>query len=328
MDFANKRISSKYLIYLVASIIVAFMGPLLFRHNQAFWFVWATLLFAPIQLGYTFWQQEIIICLVGIFTAIIIFLLASINHFFLPTALSLFLITTICMIAKQQHAKFFYPLILINIFAIVAAGTNQSFSEGAIAMLFVLAGMVCVGLLQIIFWSDYTHNKINDVRVRIIQDLSSLCDTIFSCFLQPEYPDNVYLFEKRLHDCKIQCLSSLSDLRDVTKSARLPLEQVERLDELYDALLDCAQLRWRVKDHHTFLICQDELTMINLAIAKIFNAMAQDSLTPDLIAVLMDKIKRLEENFHTVLQISAKDPVVFLLFIESLKLLTQELSCC
>src|SRR3990167_1811350 len=82
--------------------------------------------------------------------------------------------------------------------------------------------------------------------------LKRLNQEIFSCFLQPEYSDNIYLFERRIHLQKNKCIRAIYRLHDVGI--------VSQLNELYANLMDMAQLRRRVKDYTLFDICRPELT--------------------------------------------------------------------
>lgn len=161
--------------------------------------------------------------------------------------------------------------------------------------------------------------------------LQRVSHAMFSCFLSPEYPDNLYFFERNFHLQKVKYMQSIVQLRELNRSAnhKPALSTfINKLDHCYDILLDCAQLRYRVKDHATFTLCALELTAINQEItatmaasmAKIANKKQSFDFT-----ALTEKIMSFETSYHTVLQISAREPLVFLLFMTSLKALADEL---
>jgi hypothetical protein len=140
--------------------------------------------------------------------------------------------------------------------------------------------------------------------VEALPCLAALSEEIFSCFLQSEYPDALYLYERRLHIAKLKCMRVLTP----------------DLYPLYESLLDCAQLRSRIGDHHTFGACAQELRAIATDLSK---ALTDPKFNR---AQLETSINQLEDSYHNVLQIAARDPVVFLLFINSLKNIYAELS--
>ena len=150
-------------------------------------------------------------------------------------------------------------------------------------------------------------------------DLAALSREIFSCFIQPEYPDYLYLFERRIHVQKMKIIKHLNT-------------PFPRVYYIFESLLDCAQLRWRVKDHTTFTLCQDELTSIRNELDQIFMQMAKQITIET--SNLTQKIERLEENYHHVLKATAREPLVFLLFIFGLKNMNEEIKkygeaiCC
>lgn len=127
---------------------------------------------------------------------------------------------------------------------------------------------------------------------------------IFACLLQAEYIDNVYLFERRLHESKRKSLLCLAKLRE------------SKLDTLFDLLMDMALLRHRVSDHTIFSLCANELSAISEELSKIFLEMG--GVVRDEIA-LAEKIQLFEDMFHHVLSVTAREPLAFLLFIASLK---------
>lgn len=134
--------------------------------------------------------------------------------------------------------------------------------------------------------------------------LDLLSRDIFACFLQPDYIDNVYLFERRLHESKRKSLLCLARMRE------------RKLDTLFDLLMDMALLRHRVSDHTIFSLCSSELSAISEEISKLFLEMS--GIVRDEI-VLAEKIQLFEDMFRHVLNVTAREPLAFLLFIASLK---------
>ena len=155
-----------------------------------------------------------------------------------------------------------------------------------------------------------------------MRSLSRLTDEFFSCLLQQAYPKNLYLFERRLHVEKQKYFIAMTKLNEPIPHLQ-EKEQVtmQTIEHLFDVLMDCMQLRRRVSDHTIFEVCANELTAISKAIQTMFSAIlatlnGKKKLLDE--EALKNAIKRLEENYLNVLQVTAKEPLVFLLFISSL----------
>ncbi len=172
-------------------------------------------------------------------------------------------------------------------------------------------------------------------RAALITHLISLQRDIFSCFLEDTYADNIYLYERRIHLQKAKCMRALLQLTRL----QTPTEK-NSFSPLFDLMLDYAQLRWRVSDHTIFTICHDELAAINQAIITVLQQKQQQmtpprSLTlqtqPSLQQPMIDTealavaIDRFEENYQQVLQVTAREPLAFLLFIYSLKAFSKQI---
>lgn len=136
--------------------------------------------------------------------------------------------------------------------------------------------------------------------------LKRLAEDIFACFLQPDYESNLYLYEHRIHSSKIKCISLIQ------KHARR--EDASQMLAIYNGLIDCGLLRWRIKDKSLFSICRPELSAIGEALAKILSGENDD---------LSVQITALESINQSVLQVTAKEPLAFLLFIGGLKALKE-----
>jgi hypothetical protein len=93
------------------------------------------------------------------------------------------------------------------------------------------------------------------------------------------------------------------------------------LEQHYAGMLDYAQLRRRVSDYNTFAVCKQELEVlaheINILLVRLIKATGNKSGDFNL-EPFTTGINRMEENYHNVIQIAAREPLVFLLFISSL----------
>jgi hypothetical protein len=330
--------SIKRLIYLFLVTGVAFAIQFYSTNPQSYWVVWSALTLAMIMSGNTFSQRLLIIVLTGIAIACLSFIAAAIAKLVPLLALFYFFVTLVCVYMAQQKPKYFFPLFLINLFTMVAGLSPVTLTGNIDRIIYIFAGTMTVLFFQMIFWPHFIRNEIRTLIKMILRNLIQLNKEIFSCFLQPEYPENIYLFERRLHHQKKRYLQLMGQLRlaeeiirakEQTESRMIIHSIITRLEFLYDIMLDYAQLRRRVNDHTIFAVCADELSAIANEIDKIFL---------ELIALfahknpLMDatgleaKIKWLDESYHHILQVASREPLVFLLFITSLRFFHENLT--
>jgi hypothetical protein len=180
--------------------------------------------------------------------------------------------------------------------------------------------------------------------------LKKLAEDIFACLLQPDYETNLYLYERRIHISKIKCISLI---QKNTKNN----EDMSRLLSIYNGLIDCGLLRWRIKDKSEFAICRDELVDIRNALVAFLSSrdvpaeseseqlplssrdvpaeseseqlplssrgVSAGSMSEQPHHFLAKQISALESIYQSILQITAKEPLPFLLFIYSLKTLKE-----
>lgn len=182
----------------------------------------------------------------------------------------------------------------------------------------------------------------------IWRSFAQLNEQVFSCLLSPEYPDCIYLFEHRIHEAKKNVLAALIAWRKVVTKEKSdevgsPLNKISTfLDQVHSILLDYALLRHRVKDYALLQVCSSEMQAVFRSSQRMFVWAAEylndaahidhilngglieelketkdGEVTQD-VADLHEAIQRLEENVQQVIQVTAPDPFVFILFISSL----------
>jgi len=233
----------------------------------------------------------------------------------------LFCLTLLLTYFRLNQPHYGFYLFIINVIGILTYcferhWLSMLYSVGAIIIL-ILVWVVIDGLLR------WVLNNPNFLVKRSLHALNEVAKQIFVCLMDRNYSDNLYLFERRLHVRKTQYLQHITALR-ATKAH----ERAERIDELFLILMDCAQLRRRVTDHTVFGLCDAELLGISTAIQSTFKELIHltgKSNTLDAIG-LAEKIKLLEDSYEHVLKVAAKEPLAFLLFIESLKIFREKVS--
>ena len=147
---------------------------------------------------------------------------------------------------------------------------------------------------------------------RILKYTRLLIQTIFSCFLSPDYQNNYYLFESKIHKIKRHWLKAKMSLSGSSIS--------NQLDELFALLLNMAQLRHRVIDYSELIVCQREMLELLNALDQIFLKLLSPKKFPAALRNFQEKIEDFKAIYQQVLTVSAKDSFVYFVLITSLNL--------
>lgn len=342
MDLLFTASSIKRLLFLILSTVAAFLVYFSSTDSQANWCVWVTLLFGIVS-GDDGWKGIVITIITGVLCALLVFAVNLVAPFVLWLSLFLFLATmglSLVVILSSESCeesphsavtkRFFIPptalfrmtkgAMIINLLIILASTQPISLSESISRELYIFVGLAIVGFSQLIFIPHSRRDELKAWLTISIDNLSRLTDKIFSCLTHLNYIDNKYLFEKRLHSQKNKCIQSILHL----KNERL----LNQCNKLYNLLLGCAQLRHRVTDFTIFGLCAEEMQSLLEALNICFSDLIKLIFKPDQTfdpSQLENSIARFEQIYQKVLQVTAKEPVVFLLFISDLQLLPKEL---
>ncbi|MCW5583121.1 MAG: hypothetical protein KIT56_04415 [Gammaproteobacteria bacterium] len=244
--------------------------------------------------------------------------------------LYLFITSILCVLVAQYYPECFFSAFIVNVFAILSGTMQESLAGNMDRLVLIIIGVMVAAVFQVLFYPHFVRNELRSSIIITLKKLKRVNHEIFSCLLQPEYPDNIYLFERRLHIQKNRFMQSMMRLRAVMQQVMKKMNAEEKegylaflvqLDLLYANMLDYSQIRRRVTDHTSFLLCAIELseivkevnTSIDGAISHVDGK--KYYVNADMLAI---KIKRLDDNYQNVLQIAVKEPLVFMLFIDSL----------
>lgn len=313
------------LVYLLLSIGLAIYFAEQFAfEDQVVWLIIATLFFGGYVIGYTFLQFIITIVLSGLLGALSVGIFSYLTiwpmSWFIAFSVAVFVFTIIA----EAFPRYAFVCLTLNILILL---TFQMFpidqTEIATRVLFILGAMVITLLSALTLFPYFLKHNIHSTIRNYLRHLHKLNNEIFSCFLDPNYPDELYLYERRLNLEKQQLNNILKYLSHLSCYIKNPEKKdnfekcLTHLRNIYAALLNVSQLRWQVSDHSIFRICSDELKFIQ---ANINAVMFQTKN----ISALKDAIQRFEGIFQKVLQVTAREPVVFLFFIDSLQSLAKQ----
>lgn len=328
----------KYFIYLCLVAVSSYTLSNLFNSEESYWLIWIALTLTLLTSGLTFWRRLKRILATGIGIIASVLVATGLAHY--PFILIFYLAALAGGSAylALKYSPHFFSFLLMMLFGIIASYIEPTHADMRMRLLYLLIGLSVASIYQLLFWPYFIREQIRALIVRSLLNLKLLNNQIFSCFLESAYPDNIYLFERRIHAWKnaymqsigkLKCLSNLVQSK-LTPEKRTSLEKmIVKLDLLYDTILDYGQLRRRVTDHTTFDLCEAELTALEQEIGKLLAEVGgifryKNPLLDT--AGLAVKINRFEENYQHVLQVSAREPLVFMLFIASLRAFNKELT--
>lgn len=329
------RLEIKSLVYLLFITVIAFANQYLFDDVPGIsWLTLSILSSGLINSGNTLLHQLMITIITGIMAALVVFIVVQLPSLSILIASFLLIVTIICTLLYEIKQEYFYNIFLVNFFAILATGLLQIKYQNNNQYLYIFLGFFIVSLMQLIFSINFIKNNLCKILLDNLEALKALSEKIFSCLLSPDYNNNKYLFERRLHKQKNTCIQSLQQLIQASLFAEKKVLKDKKeiliflnqtLNSLFDIFIDCALIRQRVTDYSLFEICKDELQALDIEIAHYINHI-NDKSRPYDISNLNFAINKLESIYNTVLQVAAPEPLAFLLFIESLKELSKKLT--
>lgn len=314
------KISTRHLIYLTCVGLIALLLTPLFSRAQLSWFFPATFLFA-IALPFKAERKYALVTLLTGFVLAALMALVSVMHVYIfMTACLLFVATLTVINLSYRYPRYFYLLQGVNVLIIFATFVLPVSSAIYLQIYPVVAASCLAAMCQVIFLPWLTRSQQRAFTVAAIKKLHAVEKDVFACFIRPEYADNIYLFEHRLHLAKANYFAAISDL-NVNDKHYLQLQII------FDVLMDVAQLRRRVTDFNIFTVCEREMLAIDVVLGEVFAEMREVTLArKDKIDVypLEEKITQLADHYQAILNVAAKEPLAFLLFIASLNHLCKE----
>lgn len=202
-----------------------------------------------------------------------------------------------------------------------------------IYLLYLIAGML-LALIVAYLRHFFYRSELKWRLYLYVNALKDILHAIFDCYLKPDYPSNRYIYEKRIHDAKnkaFYCSTAIANFLTTLPfpnqdALKIYIQRKELCDEVFLLLLDSGQLRHRISDHTTFRFCSDELTKIKVYFEQALTNLQLIILKETKIESANDSVvSSLEGIYEMVLQVVAKEPISFLLFIQTMKSISMSL---
>lgn len=290
------------------------------------WLLVSIVVFTLTTIIFRYQQKIFALLIIAISTTILIALTPLFMVSTYASVAFLFFVTFGLTYAGQQYPRYYLATFMMNLLVLVRSVTPVDTMTTITQSLLMLIALALMLLVQLIFILATKNQIVIREENIVLQQLGKLTKEIFNCFLMTEYNDNLYLFERRLHVAKNNYLQAIADFEFNVPNKHKILAQSFEL--VYLALMNCTQLRRRVSDFTVFSLCKDELIVIANAILDYLAALQHchtevSTCNTDKLAYAL---QRFEENYVAVLQVTAREPLVFHLFIANIKSLISDLN--
>lgn len=320
MDIFLTRLTIRQFLILLLLGCLFFVAYLYFPKSLASWFGLA-IISAITLVQYKHAQIKYLLSSALILSGVVV--LAGLLQFNMVFNLAYLVVVAFCSaVISYYQRKWIVLSFWVVAFAIVASMQITIAEDKIYRAIFIVAAYLLYIAMEIDFPNHRRKRETHLAIDGILRNLKQLSNDIFSCFTVL-YADNVYIYERRLHQQKTKYSDAIQKINDCPELQAL----IAAANHILEELIDCSQLRWRVTDAATFELCQLEMRAIQQVINLNFDILMSINLECATQAfIAMDQqIANLDSNYQTVLQIAAKEPFVFMLFISSLKRLENAL---
>lgn len=323
---------TKVLCYVFAVLCLIWLSHIYVLASEG-WFVFSILSLSLIRSGNVFLHRALFIVLTGALAAGLVLLLGLISTRPIGTVIALFVVVSSMAFCAEWCRRWAFSAFIIGLFVAFSASFPVVMIETQHRTLAILFGMASVLLLQWLFSYRYATERYAMFALQALHQLQALNSTIFACFLQPEYPKEPYRFEKKLHDDKSQFLSTMYKLREQRpflskkNGAQHWAKMAVGFEGLFSAMLACAQLRRRACDHTIFQLCHEEMRALCGEINQLLVTMTAffKGKRPFLdLGGLDQSILELENTYQGAIQVAAREPMAFFLFLCNVRALKEE----
>lgn len=289
------------------------------------WLLLGTFLFSFMTAGVTVWHRISFILITALLASGAIFF----GNFLGLVAAVIYvgLLTGLLMWLKASYPRYALSFLLINLFGLLPLALSSENAPDKAYAVFI-SGLI-VSFFYLLIAPFFAKSERKEATLSALKALKQLNQDIFACFIDANYPDNVYLYERRLHVQKERFLKSWEWLSHIAMKEKEAIKKiVNQFNLLYDIMMDYAALRYRVTDYTIFAVCKTEMLVIASEISDEFDRamlVVEKKSSLKQMFHLLEKLKPLEDTYQNVMQVTAREPLVFILFFSSLKHFAEEI---
>jgi hypothetical protein len=313
--------TSKQIFYVISIALMVLLSMMYLPFSQHYWLL-ASALAALFVTHKKISYQSNYVC-GGMLAAITASCGGMLAGQFLWMGIFLFFTTVATILIGISDNRYWRSAFIVNLFAVVGCAFAVNDEQALQRCGYILGGFVIVTVLQMIFFHNASKREVKVAFADALQAAAALGQTIFTFFLAKDYQALHFNYERQWHSNNVKFLKKLRQSQwllnyfhgDFKSRFAKVLSNIEQLHEILMAmwlLID------RVEDHTTFDVATKEFTRLSDGMLAYLHALAAQlrrqkfSLPED----FSEAIDELQEVNHDALQVVAREPIVFLLFVQ------------
>jgi hypothetical protein len=289
-----------------------------FLSPATYWMILSACLLAQVRIGDLFYQHIVSQLAVGMLAAIGVFFASWWGKNLLFLSMFLAITSFVSVYVGFRWKNLFFAAYVVNLLAMMGGGMPVDLQAAAVRRQYIICGMLIAMGTTFSCWPNYFRFAVKTT----VQNCRNICKktlaTAFSIYLMHDYLPQYFVYEKKIYQLSREFfywIDVLSRLSERKKNKKIP---VRKLIYTFQIIMALGLLRYRVKDHTTFEVIDQELKNVLSALDDSFNK-------PYFPNDLDESIDRLEEVYRSALQVVAQEPLIFLFFIQDLRALAKEL---
>lgn len=313
------------MIRLIITTIVCLIFLSVWNIPEGYWLLLSALILIQLRIENSFVKNQLYVLGVGTFIAANVFVANALSSYTFLLAVFLSITTFFCIYLGLKQRRFLPPVLMINLLGIIVSALDSSVTKEIQRSEAIIIGILLVVVLRSVLWPITFKNEFRRLTSVFWNSIQAMQDKIFQIYLLRDYSDNLYVYEKELHEKRVDNLDAINKMRELVSrmpaKKRLPyIKDIQHFEYIADMTITLGSLRYRVKDFSTLEVCEKEFKMISETITKDI-AKIQKNERIKFNKTLIDSFENL---YQTTLQVITHEPQVFLIFIHNIKKLLKE----
>jgi hypothetical protein len=321
------RLQLQQILRVLAAAILSLGLVVYFHIPQGYWISVSALLGLYFSAPLAMQRQYGLFISIALAIGLLAVVTSLIADSVIQLAFFLFFLSLVTIYIGLTYPGLWPSAFIASFYAVLSAGLQTNLDGAMQRFACIVAGFAIAILVQIVF----TRGRLMaDLRFTIADSLlrlAQLNQAIFSCYVTHNYQEEHFNYEKRLHASRGSFLYKINQARALlTKIASSQQQKfaaiLDSIEQCYEIFQSLGLLIQRVDDHSTFAVADKEFLALSGNVDTYLFQMAAEINTRKIkhqqSTILSENIYELEELNRTVLQVVAKDPLVFMIFIQDM----------
>ena len=242
---------------------------------------------------------------------------------FLWLGIFLFFTTLMTLLIGVSRPRYWRLAFIVNLCAVAGCMVPATITQSLQRYCYVLGAVFVIALFRFIIFQRSSRSTINKTLATTLKAGAKLSQIIFDFYLSRDFQANHFNHEKEWHSARSKFLKYLQRTRVLVShyhgklkpQYKIVLDEIEQLHEIFMAM---GLLIDRVEDHTTFEVATKEFTRLSSSVnAYLLAFVAQLSKKKySYPEDFYEAVSELQEINSDALQVVAREPVVFMLFVQ------------